>query len=455
MTTPTAPPAPTTPKGCRHRHFQQTPRHRKKPAAKTGSLHGIKPVKETAQDIKKKVTERLKLTFVMDDWQAHMIHRIYQGYDSILLAGTGYGKSLVFQGLAAMDKQKIVVVICPLKALERDQVAEAEAKGLRATMVNENTVSPEVWASLRQGKDHLYYVSPEMALSDSFVSLWQDVSFRGRVQAVIVDEAHCIVDWGDDFRKEYSGLAKLRDYIGQEVPVVACTATCTTETFNVIWTSLCFGHRPFWGADVGCERQNLAFIICVLKNTKNPVLDALNILPDSIPKDAPSSIIPKCIFYFESVAACTTAMETIRKILPPSLRQIVQTFVALTSEAAKALLWDQFRTGTVCILCATDAAGMGCNVPDVEYVALFSPPRSLSVLAQRWGRAGRDRTIKSTCLLFLPEWAFRPKGLPKKTRKGKDKPLEPKISMSRRANLEKALEQFINLRSDEENRGEN
>ncbi|KAF8959379.1 hypothetical protein BDZ97DRAFT_1646257, partial [Flammula alnicola] len=98
------------------------------------------------------------------DWQAHIIHRLRQGYDSILIAGTGYGKSLVFQGLAALDKKKIVIVISPLKALERDQVAEAEAKGITAAMINEDTASAKMWKALRLGQHQLYYISPEMAL---------------------------------------------------------------------------------------------------------------------------------------------------------------------------------------------------------------------------------------------------------------------------------------------------
>ncbi|KAH7905107.1 P-loop containing nucleoside triphosphate hydrolase protein [Hygrophoropsis aurantiaca] len=431
MNIPRTPPAPETPRGCRHKHYQ-TPRTRKAPSS--NPLPGINTSKETVQDVKEKVSKRLKLQFEMDDWQAHMIHRVRQGYDSILVAGTGYGKSLVFQGLAAMEKKKLVIVICPLKALERDQVSEAEAKGLRASMINENTVSPSVWASLRQGKDHLYYVSPEMALGDSFAALWQDANFRARVQAVIVDEAHCIVEWGDDFRKEYGDLSKLRNYIGQEVPVVACTATCSTHTFNVIWKSLSF-IIIFWFPTILGHQRGIIF-------------------PPIIPNNAPPTIIPKCLFYFEKLSECRAAVETIRKILPEHLRGLVQTFVALASENAKALVWDKFREGKIRILCATDAAGMGCNVPDVQYVVLLTVPRSISVLAQRWGRGGRDRALEAVCMLFLPKWAFRPKAcVPGVTKKGKIKLMEPKSHTSNRNKIEQALEALINLGYDETNPG--
>lgn len=110
---------PITPRRKRF-YKQQSPRKHKQPVG--AALRGIKILSETVDDIKVKVTKKLKLTFEMDAWQAHMIHRIRQGYDSILIAGTGYGKSLIFQGLAVIDAKKIVIVICPLKALEQDQV---------------------------------------------------------------------------------------------------------------------------------------------------------------------------------------------------------------------------------------------------------------------------------------------------------------------------------------------
>ncbi|KAJ7586008.1 hypothetical protein C8J56DRAFT_787922, partial [Mycena floridula] len=100
-----------------------------------------------------------------------------------------------------------------------------------------------------------------MALSDSFSKLWQDVRFRKQITAVVVDEAHCIDEWGDEeFHPEYHQLDALCGYTGQEVPFVTCTATCPTSTFFIIWKTLEFGHRPFWGVDVGADCPNLLFL---------------------------------------------------------------------------------------------------------------------------------------------------------------------------------------------------
>ena len=111
---------PVTPKGTRHRVID-TPRKRKSPPS--DCLLGIKVLKETLEDLKIRTRERLGLGFDLDNWQAELIRRLRQGYDSLLVAGTGYGKSVIFEGLAALNKAKIVIVVCPLKALERDQVS--------------------------------------------------------------------------------------------------------------------------------------------------------------------------------------------------------------------------------------------------------------------------------------------------------------------------------------------
>jgi superfamily II DNA helicase RecQ len=103
-------------------------------------------------------------------------------------------------------------------------------------------------------------------------------------------------------------------------------------------------------------------------------------------KDTPASALPKCLLYFDTIEACATAVETLRKCLPAHLRPLMQTFKSTLSEPAKAQLWDRFSKGEILILCATDAAGMGCNVPDVVFTSLCFLPDSPSKLTQRWGR---------------------------------------------------------------------
>jgi len=300
----------------------------------------------------------------------------------------------------------------------------------------------------------MVYMSPEMALAPSFQKLWKDSRFRTRLTAIVVDEAHCIAEWGgEDFRPAYRLLETLRSYTGHEVPVVACTATCPTKTFDLIWSTLGYGYRPFWGLDVGSDRPNLLYITRILENPKNPLLDILNLLPNDLAADSPLDAISKCIFYFDSEDACRKAVQFIRKCLPERLRKCVQAFSSNMSELAKVQCWELFSKGEFRIICATDATGMGCNVSDVKYIVTFGLTKSLGTISQRWGRAGRDRTTEGVCLWLVPKWAFRPQPstanptIQRLQTSKSNRPLETKHETLQRAKLEPMLEEFINIGS--------
>ncbi|KAJ3927368.1 MAG: P-loop containing nucleoside triphosphate hydrolase protein, partial [Lentinula lateritia] len=160
--------------------------------------------------------------------QAHTIHRVLQGYDGMVVAATSLGKSLIFEGTAKLaGSGKAVVVICPLKSLERDQAQHAINKGLVADTINEDTEkTPELWRRVRN-TSQLIYISPETTKSDLFRrEVWNHHSFRNRVAAAFVDETHVIDEWGNDkFRPVYREMNELRTWCGYGVPIWACTAT--------------------------------------------------------------------------------------------------------------------------------------------------------------------------------------------------------------------------------------
>jgi len=287
---------------------------------------------------------------------------------------------------------------------------QAQEKGIDAIMINEDTTHmADIWKRARTTAA-MAYLSPEMAFSPSFQNLWKDTKFRSRITAIIIDEAHCVDEWGgEDFRPQYRQLSNLRNYTGQEVPFFACPATCRTSTFDTIWSTLGYGFRPFWGLDVGTDRRNLFFITRPLMHPKDPVLEILNLLPQLLSASRRLEDIDKALFYFDSEATCWLVIKALRKILPPHLRQCIQAFSSDLSTKGKEICWDQFRRGILRIICATDAAGMGCNVPNVKYVVTFGVPNSVGTVGQRWGRAGCDRITEGVCILLVPQWAFRPK----------------------------------------------
>ncbi|KZS96884.1 P-loop containing nucleoside triphosphate hydrolase protein [Sistotremastrum niveocremeum HHB9708] len=357
--------------------------------------------------VSEKIKEELKLDFEPERWQLECIANIRAKKDVIFTAGTGYGKSLVIEGVASHYKTWTTIVICPLKALENDQVLSATAKGLRAVAVNEDTSkTPGLWNDIEQRQYQLVYISPEMALSPSFQRLWMNRVFREHISCIFVDEAHCIEEWGDDFRPEYRQLSILRSFTGTSVPFVACTATMTTHTFEVIWSTLGYGHRPFWGLDVGCRRDELTYVVKPLAARRDPVLEFIALLPKLDNNSLPSAI-PKSILYLPTQGLCLKAMHLIQSALPSKLRDFVVPYSSIGSELFKTDVWEQLNSGKIRILCATEAAGMGCNVPDIDLTVVVGQSlTSLSVLVQRWGRAGRKREMKAKCVLLMPEWAF-------------------------------------------------
>lgn len=164
-----------------------------------------------------------------------------------------------------------------------NQVKGAVTKGINALTINEDN-SGEAGLWIRARTVQMLYLSPDMALGDGFAKLWKERRFRLRVQAMIIDKAHCLDKWGLDFCPLYRQLHILGHYMGQEVLFLACTATCTTGTFNTIWDALGFGHLDFSRLDVVCDRNNLLFLVRPFTNLKNIIYDILDILPSAQPR---------------------------------------------------------------------------------------------------------------------------------------------------------------------------
>ena len=145
------------------------------------------------------------------------------------------------------------------------------AKGIEVIVLNEDTTkTANLWRSVRTTAA-MVYMSPEMALSKSFQKLWKESQLHNQLMAVVVNEAHCIDKWGDDdFHPLYCKLNTLWNYTGYEIPIVTCTATAWTLTFDLIWSTLGYGNQPFWGLNVGADWPNIFYITWLLSDPKNP-----------------------------------------------------------------------------------------------------------------------------------------------------------------------------------------
>lgn len=283
------------------------------------------------------------------------------------------------------------------------------------------------------------------------LNLMLNPSFRDLIAMIAIDEAHLIQEWGDDFRIQYKNIHLLRTHTGRDIPFLAVTATATTKTFDVIWNSLQYGCRPFWGIDVGCERPNLSYMCRALSHPESPLLDILNILPKTLDENTVAGDIPKVLIFRTSREECCEIVRDLRRVLPPHLRDSAHAFYASLSEEAKDLRWDKYCGDGIRVMASTVAASVGCNAPDIEQTIIINAPDSTSGLSQRFGRTARWKHLKGRCVLLVQPWIIRPppdtinlalariRGTTDKVKK------ESKRDMTRREKLEPALEQFANI----------
>lgn len=281
----------------------------------------------------------------------------------------------------------------------------AEERGISSVIINEETSKDEeTWKKARLRKTRLIFVSPEMATGPSFRKLWTDDGFRKRLALVFVDEAHCIKEWGGDFRPAYELLGVLRSLVGYGVPFAACSATIDDETFDHIWSVLRYGELPFYGVDVGSSRPELTFLVRTLENTDAPEIDFLRLFPADLDDQSAPETIPKTLVFRHSHSDCARTKDAIRGYLPKHLRHRVQTFTSEVSEDGKMLSWSAFHSGEIRVIIATAAASMGCNVPDVELVIDDgSKVEGMHDVIQKIGRAARQRGAMGRGLFLAPK----------------------------------------------------
>jgi len=312
-------------------------------------------------------------------FQEEIIRDALAGKDTFALLPTGGGKSLCFQ-LPAMASTGLTVVVSPLIALMKDQVDGLQASGVPATFLNSSLPAGESRARLRglhQGEYRLLYVAPErLMLSGSLADLQ-----RWNVNLLAIDEAHCISEWGHDFRPEYRQLASLRELF-PKVPMMALTATATERVRADIVAHLKL-HNP------GCyvasfNRPNLTYRVFAKEAPYNQLLEFIR----GRPRDSG-------IVYCQ--ARKTT--ENVAERLAGDGIKARPYHAGLTPEE-RSRHQELFLRDEVRVICATIAFGMGINKPNVRFVVHYDLPKNIEGYYQETGRAGRDGLPSECVLLF-------------------------------------------------------
>ncbi|OYV06845.1 MAG: DNA helicase RecQ [Verrucomicrobiales bacterium VVV1] len=298
--------------------------------------------------------------------------------DTVAILPTGAGKSLCYQ-LPALVREGLTVVVSPLIALMKDQVDQLQAAGVAATYLN-STLDPAELRSrhedLDAGKFQLLYVAPERLLAGDFprkLAGW-------KVAAIAVDEAHCISEWGHDFRPEYRQLATLRERF-PGVPFLALTATATPRVREDIIGQLRLREPQVFISSF--NRPNLSYRVIPKSKPERQVWE----FASARPQDAG-------IIYCASRKSTESLAATLRAEGISAVAYHAGLEAAERSRNQEAFLRDEAR-----VVCATVAFGMGINKPNVRWVIHFDLPKNVEGYYQETGRAGRDG-LPGDCLLL-------------------------------------------------------
>ena len=323
--------------------------------------------------------------------QQDAIDAVISGRDAVVLLPTGAGKSLCYQVPAVSLRRRelgTTLVISPLIALMQDQVDALSARGLVARALNSSQDELEqraVVAMLLKGELDLLYVSPERAALPSFHRLLQ----RSKIALLAVDEAHCLSQWGHDFRPEYLRLNELRQLT--HAPVIALTATATPRVLEEIVQRLELSDPVRVLGDF--RRPNLTFSVRRLRSDAARTAALMEACEAAGLRSGHG--VGRAIVY------CATRKKT--EAVAAALKKAgfaAGHYHAGRTPLARDRAKSAFDRSKVRILVATNAFGMGIDYPDVRLIVHFSAPGSLEAYYQEAGRAGRDG-LPSTCVLFF------------------------------------------------------
>lgn len=310
--------------------------------------------------------------------QEDIIQSVWERRDTLGLMPTGGGKSLTFQ-VPVMAMDGLCLVVTPLIALMKDQVDNLREKGIKATAVYSGMSRDEIITALENcifGDYKFLYVSPERLSSDIFLTKLRAMN----ICLLVVDESHCISQWGYDFRPSYLKIAAIRDNLS-EVPVLALTATATREVADDIQEKLHFKEKNVFRT--GFERKNLSYVV---RTAENKVAELIHIL---------KSVKGTGIVYVRSRQETKDIAVALQKA-----KISADFFHAGLSHEAKIYKQNAWKTNECRVIVSTNAFGMGIDKPDVRLVVHMDLPNSLEEYYQEAGRAGRDGERSYAIILY-------------------------------------------------------
>ena len=317
--------------------------------------------------------------------QEDIVQSVLAGRDTFVIMPTGGGKSLTYQ-LPALLMEGTAIIISPLIALMKDQVdsirgyskSNAVAHFLNSSL--NRTQIREVKESIVKQKTKMLFIAPETLTKEENIEFFQNVN----LSFVAVDEAHCISEWGHDFRPEYRKIRSMIDQINKEIPIVALTATATEKVRSDIIKNLNMRDSNYFISSF--NRFNLFYEIRPKKSKEQAI--------NSIVKIIKSMVGSSGIIYVQS----RKSTEELAEILKVNGIKAAPYHAGLDSKT-RTKIQDDFLMEEIDVICATIAFGMGIDKPDVRFVIHYDIPKSIENYYQETGRAGRDG-VEAKCIAF-------------------------------------------------------
>jgi ATP-dependent DNA helicase RecQ len=318
------------------------------------------------------------------DGQQRVIDSVLDGKDTLAIMPTGSGKSLCYQ-IPARILEGMTIVVSPLISLMKDQLEKLEQMGIRAVQVNSSLSAEEERGSLaaiRENRCEIVFCTPERLVMAEFVEVLKEV----KTALVVVDEAHCISQWGHDFRPAYLEMAGAIEALGRP-PVLALTATATEDVVDDIGRQL--GRPRMNVINTGVYRPNLHYRVLQVTNPEEKLREALRLVRETEGKGIVYAATVKCA-------------EEIHHLLQEQ-GESVTIYHGKLHAAERKDNQDLFMNDERRVMVATNAFGMGIDKPDTRFVIHLQIPANLEAYYQESGRAGRDGKDAECTLLFLQD----------------------------------------------------
>lgn len=316
------------------------------------------------------------------------------GQDAIVIAATGSGKQIIYETVGLAHSDKLTIVIEPLLALIYNQVQTLQKHGVSADYIDMTRSHEDIDKILnkaRKGKLNFLYVTPERLQNSTFLSVMKQTD----IFMVVVDECHCVTEWGQTFRDTYLHIGEFIDKLEHKPVICACSATIPADSLDTIRDSLHMDEPAVLRSDL--RRDNLILLKKDVTCNKKTLEERLKFrikklckLIDKYHKDGSVLIFAQTTAYVDALYNILRERYT---------DEVTRYHSRIKPERRKKQLLFDFLQGTRKIMIATSAFSMGIDVPDIELVVHFNAPISMTDYIQQIGRAGRDGR-KAHCILF-------------------------------------------------------